>query len=207
MTSSPVLLQDRLASLLPAGDVARVLAGAVAGGLQMDRRALTLLQVEPAFPMDAESRSEVMRGLRGLAHCHNGIADAAEESSGVFRFLNPRSALRMALAVLQMGPETRFRIGIATGLHTLASFTADGRHWSLVVGPEAQQAMQMAHSAVEGTVAMAAETCRVLGAELDEEVGAGLISLEFDGEDVSQATVTLPPRPNDYMSTFAGLGR
>ena len=45
-----------------------------------------------------------------------------------------------------------------------------------------------------------------LGPALDELVGGALISEEYDGTELIQATVILPPRATAFQSSFAGLG-
>jgi hypothetical protein len=206
--STPALLQALSARLLrdlPRAVWNEVFAQSQDSGIHFEQQAVTLVHAALDRERAARWRADAAQEVNWVAGCHEGEAEKAA-GGYVMRFRTPRSALRSALVLQRIAPQDAFRIGICGGTCPLASFFAQGRAWSVSLGDLAQRAHEVAASAVPGTIALAAESCEALGPLLEEEVGSGLISLEFDGAAVAQATI-IPPRPNAAQSTFAGLGR
>ena len=176
-------------------------------GVTFEQCVLTLVHADPSAQGASEDFSRVQRELRWLAASQGGRVDStAAAPSSITMFKKPRAALRMALQLQHSVPDVQFRVGLYTGPCTLAVFRAQDRQYAVVVGAERRLAAAMALNAVSGTVALSAGTHEALGADLDEEVGGAMVSEEFDGAALVQATVILPPRPNAFQSSFAGLG-
>jgi hypothetical protein len=175
-------------------------------GITFEQCVLTLLHADTVVPSSGEDAQRVRRELRWLAASHGGRVDHSATPSSLTLFKDPRAALRMALALQQSVGDVQFRVGLFTGRCTLAMFQAQDRQWALTVGAERKQAAAMAFNAVAGTVAISAGTHLALGDALSDEVGGAMISEEFDGAALVQATVILPPRPSAFQSSFAGLG-
>ena len=175
-------------------------------GVAFEQCELTLLHADPTVQDGSPEADRVRRELRWLAASQGGRADHTAAPGSLTLFKKPRAALRMALALQHSVPDVQFRVGLYTGPCTLAVFQAQDRQWAVVVGAERKHAAAMAFNAVAGTVALSAGTHEALGADLDEEVGGAMVSEEFDGAALVQATVILPPRPSAFQSSFAGLG-
>jgi len=175
-------------------------------GVSFEQCTLTLLHAEPTVPACEGDSERVRRELRWLAANQGGRVDHSAAPSSLTMFKNPRSALRMALALQHSVADVQFRVGLYTGHCTLAVFRAQERQWALVVGAERKHAAAMAGNAVAGTVTLSAGAHEALGADLDDEVAGAMVAEEFDGASLVQATVILAPRPNAFQSSFAGLG-
>jgi hypothetical protein len=171
-----------------------------------EQQPLTLVHVELEMPDALPWRAEAEHEVGWVAACHDGVVESRGPTGWLMRFASPRSALRAALVLQRVAPSDSLRVGISGGLCTVATVYAQQRRWSFVLGVQVDRARDVAMGAVPGTINLAAESCEEMGDILEEEVGSGLISIEFDGAVMAQATVTLPPRPNAAQSSFAGLG-
>lgn len=201
-------LSAQMAWCMPSGDWDEVFIEQEGRGIRFEEVTLTLVHAQPELPLEGERADRVWHEMRWLASRHNGKVDRSAGDSSLTLFKNPRSALRMALAIQQLTDSTvQFRTGIHTADCTIAFFEAGGQRWSVVVGPERGRSAEMAWSAVAGTIALSAASYRQLGDDLDVELRGALVSQEFDGaEQLVQATVILPPRATAFQSSFAGLG-
>ena len=175
-------------------------------GVGFEQCVLTLVHADASVAPDGPESERVRRELRWLAASQGGRADHTATPSSLTMFKKPRAALRMALAMQHSVNDVQFRVGLYTGPCTLAVFQAQERQYAVVVGAERKLAATMASNAVAGTVTLSAATHEALGADLDDEVGGAMVSEEFDGAALVQATVILPPRPTAFQSSFAGLG-
>ncbi|MDB5859098.1 MAG: response regulator [Ramlibacter sp.] len=175
-------------------------------GVSIEQCTLTLLHADAGVRAGSDSADRVQSQLRWLAASHGGRIDHSAAPGSLTLFKDARSALRMALALQHSVADVQFRVGLYTGHCTLAVFRAQERQWAVVVGAERKHAAAMAWNAVAGTVALSAGSHEALGTALDDEVGGAMVSEEFDGAALVQATVILPPRPEAFQSSFAGLG-
>lgn len=175
-------------------------------GVRFEECTLTLLFAQTARPVPPQGLNLLQRELRWLAASHQGKLDPSAAPDCLAMFKKPRAAVRMALALQNTEQNVQFSVGLHTARCTLALFEADGRQWAIALGPERDQSIEVAAKAVAGTVVISAGACKALGDALDEEVGGALVSEEFDGADLVQATVLLPPKPTAFQSSFAGLG-
>jgi hypothetical protein len=199
-------LSAKLKRSLPAAVWQEVFGDLEGRGVTFEQCTLTLLHADPSVVAGSEAAEQVRRELRWLAASNGGRADHSVAPGSLTLFKNPRAALRMALALQHAVADVQFRVGLYTGPCTLAVFRAQDRQWAVVVGAERRQAAAMAFNAVAGTVAISAGTHEALGDSLGDEVGGAMVSEEFDGAALVQATVILPPRPTAFQSSFAGLG-
>ncbi|NML47835.1 hypothetical protein HHL11_29065 [Ramlibacter sp. G-1-2-2] len=175
-------------------------------GVRFEDCTLTLLFAQASRPVPEQAAALLQREMRWLAGSHQGKADPSAGPDHLVMFKNPKAALRMALALQNSEQNVQFKVGIHTGRCTLALFEAEGRQWALALGPERDEAIAVSAKAVAGTVIISGGTCKALGDALDEEVGGALVSEEFEGAELVQATVILPPKPTAFQSSFAGLG-
>ena len=207
--TAPTLLDSLSAKIqrsLPPAVWQEVFGDLEGRGVSFEQCTLTLLHAEPSVLEGSDDAERVRRELRWLAASNGGRADHSAAPGSLTLFKNPRAALRMALSLQHAVADVQFRVGLYTGACTLAVFEAQGRQWAVVVGAERKQAAAMAFNAVAGTVAISAGTHEALGDAFGDEVGGAMVSEEFDGNALVQATVILPPRPTAFQSSFAGLG-
>lgn len=207
--SNPTLLDSlsaKIKSSLPGAVWQEVFGDLEGRGVSFEQCTLTLLHADPSLAAASEESERVRRELRWLAASNGGRTDHTGSPASLTMFKNPRSALRMALALQHAVAGVEFRVGLHTSPATLAVFRAQDREWAVVVGAERRHAAAMAFNAVAGTVAISAGTHAALGDALSDEVGGAMVSEEFDGAALVQATVILPPRPSAFQSSFAGLG-
>jgi len=208
MTASTLLenLSAKIQRSLPPAVWQEVFGDLEGRGVSFEQCTLTLLHADPSVAAGSDVADSVRRELRWLAASNGGRADHTAAPGSLTLFKSPRAALRMALSLQHAVADVQFRVGLYTGPCTLAVFQAQGRQFAVVVGAERRQAAAMAFNAVAGTVAMSAGTHEALGGSLEDEVGGAMVSEEFDGTALVQATVILPPRPTAFQSSFAGLG-
>ena len=207
--SAPTMLEGLSAKIkrsLPHAVWQEVFGDLEGRGVSFEQCTLTLLHADPAVAPGSDESERVARELRWLAASNGGRADHSAAPSSLTLFKSPRAALRMALSLQHAVADVQFRVGLHTGQCTLAVFTAQDRQWAVVVGAERRLAAAMAFNAVAGTVAISGGTHAALGDAFGDEVGGAMVSEEFDGTALVQATVILPPRPNAFQSSFAGLG-
>jgi hypothetical protein len=175
-------------------------------GVRFEECTLTLLYAQAARAVPPQAENLLQREMRWLAASHQGKLDPCATPDHIAMFKKPGAAVRMALALQNTEQNVQFKVGIHTARCTLALFEAEGQQWALAAGPERDEAATVAANAVAGTVVISAGACKALGNALAEEVGGALVSEEFEGPELVQATVILPPKPTAFQSSFAGLG-
>jgi len=155
----------------------------------------------PAWSSGADLASE----LALLAAAHGGELDPCPPATVLVRFEDPLAALDMALEMQQMACEARFQIGLVSGDCTIATLQLDEREIRIFVGGAAEQAETVARQAAPGSIRISPETY----ARVQEAVGSvasWMLTSEYEGETMTAASLTPPPRPSSALSTFAGLG-
>jgi hypothetical protein len=150
------------------------------------------------------SQDQVRSALAGLAANHGGHADAGPGPS-LAAFADPDAALRAALALQRLTADARLRIGVVTVHAGLAQFRREGATVNLLVGEPQARASLLLHAADPGTVQLCAVTYGAL-AGFNAELDACVVMAEYEGDELTQVTLTLPPPRGEFLSTFAGLG-
>jgi hypothetical protein len=143
--------------------------------------------------------------LAHMATAHGGELDPCPPATVLVRFEDPLAALAMALEMQQMACEARFQIGIACGDCAIATLQMEERELRIFVGGAAEQAEAVARQAAPGSIRFSPETY----ARVQEAVGSvasWMLTSEYEGETMTSASLTPPPRPTSALSTFAGLG-
>lgn len=155
----------------------------------------------PAWSPDAAVQSE----LAFLAAAHGGELDPCPPETALVRFADPFAALDMALQMQQMACDARFQIGLVTGDCTQVMVHLDGRTLRMFVGGAVEQAEAVARLAAPGSIRISPETY----ARVQDAIGSvrsWMLTSEYEGELMTAASLTPPPRPSAALSTFAGLG-
>jgi class 3 adenylate cyclase len=88
---------------------------------------------------------------------------------------------------------------------TLASLQLEGRLLRVLVGEAVDRAEAVTAMASPGTIRISPETFALLQEDI---VGMPhwMVTTEYEGDCMTAASLTLPPRGNAQLSTFAGLG-
>ena len=155
----------------------------------------------PAWSAGGSVQSE----LSFLAATHGGELDPCPAATALVRFDDPLAALDMAREMQNMICDVRFQVGLVSGDCTAAILQLEGLALRVLVGDAADRAESVARLASPGTIRLAPETFALLQ---DDIVGMShwMVTTEYDGEAMTGASLTLPPRASSQLSTFAGLG-
>ncbi|MGV3572613.1 MAG: hypothetical protein ACO1PB_18610 [Ramlibacter sp.] len=169
-------------------------------GIRFERRVQTLLYA------DALRRGWERSEVDMLARQFDGGVQTCSDGGVLLSFDHPLTALRAALLLQKVGAETGVSAGLTTGQCTVAHFQLDGVPCALVLPPEATRAEERARSAPPATVVVGAETYQLLAHCIADEVQGGLVATEYEGDRVTQVSITLAPHVTAELSTFAGFG-
>ncbi|HEY0826268.1 MAG TPA: hypothetical protein VGD76_20945 [Ramlibacter sp.] len=155
----------------------------------------------PAWSAGASMLSE----LSFLAATHGGELDPCPPATALVRFDDAQAALEMAREMQNMMCDVRFQVGLVSGDCTLASLQLEGRVLRLLAGDAVDRAEAVTRLAAPGTIRIAPETFALLHEDI---VGMShwMVTTEYEGDSMTAASLTLPPRANAHLSTFAGLG-
>lgn len=121
-------------------------------------------------------------------------------------FDSPAAALRAALEILRSTRATSLRMAMATGRFTYADVRYDNRLQRLYYGEDLTRARRMILTCVPGTLHLCPDAYRAVQRLVAQEVPEALVATEFLRGEVVNASITLPPSDNAYLSSFAGLG-
>ena len=143
--------------------------------------------------------------LAFLAATHGGELDACPPATVLLRFEDPLAALDMALEMQQLAGEARFQIGLATGECAIATLHLEEQLLRAFVGGAADRAESAARLAAPGSIRISAETYACVQDAVGS-VASWMLASEFEGDTMTAASLTPPPRATSALSTFAGLG-
>ena len=199
-------LSDKLLRHLPREVWQELFIGSGRDAIRFEPRRLTLLHAESPLVGRLGKVETFREELAWLAECHLGELEPSEASTAVISFQEPRSALRLALGLQRMAADYRLRIGLVSGLCTVALFRAQGRDCAVTIGPELERAAAVAGAASAGSILVSPEADEPLQVGIDGEVAGCVLTEEFYDTDLAQASITPAPRASAEMSSFAGLG-
>jgi hypothetical protein len=155
----------------------------------------------PVWASGAESRRE----LEFLAHAHGGELDPCPQATVLVSFDDPYAALAMAIELQQLGGDVRYQVGIATGECMLAHLNLQGTAIPVLVGGAVDEVETVTRQATAGGIRIAPEAYDELEDALGRIAGC-MVAIEYEGDQVDAASVTMAPRSSAFLSTFAGLG-
>jgi len=151
------------------------------------------------------SSAVAVRDLEFLARTHGGEIDPCPQASALVRFADAQDALAMAIELQQGAGDVRYQVGIASGECTLATLLLEGTPLPVLVGGAVDRAEAVARQATPGSIRLAPETFAQVEAALARVAGC-MVATEYDGDEITATSLTLAPRANAFLSTFAGLG-
>ena len=152
-----------------------------------------------------ERSAGAQRELEFLARTHGGQLDPCPQAALLVRFDDALDALAMAVELQQTPSEVRHQVGIATGECTLATLQLEGMSLPVLVGGMVDQVETLTRQATAGSIRLAPGTYGLLE-DAVVRIGGCMVATEFDGDAPGATSLTLAPRCNAFLSTFAGLG-
>jgi hypothetical protein len=152
------------------------------------------------------TRDGVLAVLARHAPRHDGVLDPCADDFAFVSFATPEAALQLAVTVQRLVPRARLRVGLAVGRCRMAVCNADGQQFLLLLGKERARVQALTSRAAAGTVQLAPDAYASLQAAISHDLGSCVVLAEFNGEVLTEVSLTLPPDRSADISTFAGLG-
>lgn len=152
-------LSDKVLHQLPPAVWKQLFLGEGRDSIRFEQRYLTLVHADAeAAPGQPGSVTEnFYQELQRLNALHHGRLDPYVDAPALVTFDDPGAAVRMALQLQQAARGLPLRIGVVSGICTLAFFRAQGRLWCTPLGTQPARAAQVAASAVAGGIVISPE--------------------------------------------------
>lgn len=197
-------LSQRILRHLPAAAWRKLFLRPVHEAMQFTTAQGTFLAAAAQVPVWSAGAG-AQRDLAFLAHAHRGELDPCPQGCALVRFDDPNDALAMAIELQQTAGEVRYQIGITTGECTLASLQLEGTLLPVFVGGAVDQVEALTDQATAGSIRIAPGAFALLQDAVVRIAGC-MVATEYDGDAPGASSLTLAPRSNAFLSTFAGLG-
>jgi hypothetical protein len=153
-------LSDKVLHQLPHAVWRGLFMGPERESIRFEQRHLTLVYVDidvpPGQPGSATDR--FYQELQRLNTRHNGRLDPYVNATALAAFENPGAAVRMAIELQRAAVGIALRIGVVSGLCTLAFFRVQGRLWCTPLGAQPARAAEVAATAAVGGIVISPET-------------------------------------------------
>jgi hypothetical protein len=199
-------LSDKVLHQLPPAVWQELFLGEGRRSIRFREVYLCLVHADSEAGARPERRDFLARQLQELAARHHGLLDAYVAATALASFEDAESALQMAIALQRLPGDWRLRIGVVSGLCTLALFDAGGRTWCTPIGALPERAASVAATAAAGSIAIAPETYTPMERQIQVAAAGCLLTEEFHDSDLAHACITFAPDQGAGQSTFAGLG-
>jgi len=153
-------LSDKVLHQLPPAVWKELFLGEGHASIHFEDRELTLVHADAAVPTgQAGSVTEhFYQELQRINTRHGGRLDPYVNAAALVTFEEPGLAVRMAMELQQAAIGIALRIGIVSGLCTLAFFRAQGRLWCTPLGRQPARAAEIAASAAPGGIVISPES-------------------------------------------------
>lgn len=153
-------LSDKVLHQLPAGVWKGLFLGAGRDSIRFEQRHLTLVHADlSAAPARSGAAFERFhQALQQLNTRHNGRLDPYQDAVALVTFENPGAAVRMAIELQRAAEEIPLRVGVVSGVCTLAYFRVQGRLWCTPLGGQPERAAAAAATAAIGGIVISPET-------------------------------------------------
>ena len=92
----------------------------------------------------AADHAALLQELQRLNTRHNGRLDPYVDAAALAAFENPGAAVRMAIELQRAADGIALRVGVVSGVCTLAFFRVQGRLWCTPLGAQAERAAAVA---------------------------------------------------------------
>lgn len=193
-------LSDHLLQCGLTGSWRAIFVGQRADAVRFQRRSLTLLHSDS--PDD--SPGDLVVSL--IAEQYGGTFQYGSKWPVALSFDEPSAALRAGLTLHRIAQGKRLRTALTCGVCTAAVFDVNGTSRTVLLGEAVAKAAADALTAPAGSIQIAPHTYHLVHAEIGVAARGAVLMTEMRGDEVSSATLTLPPSPCSDLSTFAGLG-
>lgn len=153
-------LSDKVLHQLPPAVWKGLFLGSERETIRFEQRHLTLVHADlSAHPGTGGAPLErFQRELQRLNGRHNGRLDPYQDGAALVAFENPGAAVRMAIELQRTADGVALRIGVASGVCTLAYFRVQGRLWCTPLGSQPERAATVAATALVGGIVISPET-------------------------------------------------
>jgi class 3 adenylate cyclase len=152
-------LSDKVLHQLPPAVWKGLFLGTERDSIRFAQRTLTLVHADANVP--AGEPGSVTEGfyqeLQRLNARHGGRLDPYVNATALITFEDPGAAVRMAMELQRAAGDVALRIGVVSGLCTLAFFRAQGRLWCTPLGTQPKRAAEVAASAAVGGMVISPE--------------------------------------------------
>jgi hypothetical protein len=149
-------LSDKVLHQLPAAVWKGLFLGVERDSIRFEQRHLTLVHADLSAATDEAGRFH--QALQRLNTRHNGRLDPYQDGAALATFENPGAAVRMAIELQRAVGSMPLRIGVVSGVCTLAYFRVQGRLWCTPLGAQPERAAAVAASASVGGIVISPET-------------------------------------------------
>ena len=177
-------LSDKVLHQLPPAIWKELFLGAGGESIHFEQRELTLLHVDAGRL--AGSRGGATEAfyleLQRINARHGGRLDPYVNATALVTFEEPGAAVRMAMELQQAATAVPLRVGVVSGLCTLAFFRAQGRLWCTPLGRQPARAAEVASTAAEGGIVISPESFAPGGIHVRESDGAPTRAAFLDSE-------------------------
>jgi len=155
-------LSDKVLHQLPPAVWKDLFLGAEGETIRFEQRHLTLVHADLGAGAGASGAADAserfQQQLQKLNARHNGRLDPYQDGAALVTFENPGAAVRMAIELQRAAQDAVLRIGVVSGVCTLAYFRAQGRLWCTPLGAQPERAASVAGTAAEGGIVISPET-------------------------------------------------
>lgn len=153
-------LSDKVLHQLPQSVWKELFLGAQSDGIRFEERHLTLVYADVDAPagQPGSATESFYQELQRLNTRHNGRLDPYVNATALATFENPGAAVRMAIELQRAARDVALRIGVVSGVCTLAYFRAQGRLWCTPLGKQPERAAKVATGACVGGIVISPET-------------------------------------------------
>jgi hypothetical protein len=155
-------LSDKVLHQLPPAVWKGLFLGAERDSIRFEQRPLTLVYADVAVDVSAgqpgAATERLYQEVQRLNTRHNGRLDPYVNAALLATFENPGAAVRMAIELQRAAEGVALRIGVVSGLCTLAYFRVQGRLWCTPLGTQPERAAEVAATASAGGIVISPET-------------------------------------------------
>lgn len=153
-------LSDKVLHQLPPAVWKGLFLGAERDSIRFEQRALTLVHADADVPAGelGSVTERFYQELQRLNTRHGGRLDPYVNATALVTFDDPGAAVRMAIELQRVAADVPLRVGVVSGVCTLAFFRAQGRLWCTPLGSQPARAAEVAAQAEAGGIVISPET-------------------------------------------------
>jgi hypothetical protein len=163
-------LSDKVLHQLPPAVWKELFLGAGRASIRFEQRELTLVHADAVPAGEPGGATESFyQELQRISARHGGRLDPYVNATALASFDDPGAAVRMATELQHVAQGVALRIGVVSGVCTLALFRAQGRLWCTPLGSQPALAAEVAALARVGGMLI----CPGQAKPVDIEIGHG----------------------------------